>query len=148
MSVRLAWHYTVPHHGQEIRACGHIKPATLFVPAGEKPVVWFSLRQFWEPTANKAIMRDGTRVPLSMQETWEAAGGACRFGVPAVELLPYRRLKFAANISADWAKGLERAAREAGSDVGMFLGSLESVSLDRCVAEMLDVQAKEWRPWD
>ena len=49
----MAWHYTVTVRAALILAEGVIRPATVGVPDGEIPVVWFSTRQFWEPTANK-----------------------------------------------------------------------------------------------
>jgi len=47
----LLWHYTKGVHLAKILADGFIRPATAFVDPGEKPIVWFSTDQHWEPTA-------------------------------------------------------------------------------------------------
>jgi hypothetical protein len=144
-SNRIAWHYTIGKHAPSIMDDGVIRCATGYVPIGETPVVWFSLRQYWEPTANKGGTRDGVIVTLSARETWQRGGGGWRFGVAATELLPYRDLKRAANICPDTVRGLERAGRKMGADPALWYGSLAPVETSRCIIQMLDIEAGEWR---
>ena len=40
---------------------GAIRPAQAFVPRGERPGVWCSSLQDWEPTATKAILDPNVR---------------------------------------------------------------------------------------
>jgi len=51
---------------------GILRPSDLYLEPGEKPVLWFSLAPFWEPTASKAV-EDKTSASgfrrLSMEET-------------------------------------------------------------------------------
>jgi hypothetical protein len=53
MSDRLRWwHYTVWPKLREILEDQQIRRATACVPRGERPVVWFTSRPMWEPTAS------------------------------------------------------------------------------------------------
>jgi len=141
---RMAWHYTIGHRADSIIKDGFIRVATRFVPDGETPVVWFSQRQHWEPTANKGGMRNGVRVGLSARETWQHGGGGWRFGIAVSELLSYRDLKRAANIAPGTARGLERSARQMGADPALWYGSLAPVEVSRCIVQVLDIEAGEW----
>lgn len=137
--TKLVWHYTIADHARMILAERTIRPSTLFLPPGEKPVVWFSARQHWEPTCNKALSGPGgQRIPLSMQETLRHGGGGWRFGMSASELIPWRELKRAANIAPATARGLERAARNVGADPDFWYGHIGPVSVYRCVIAALD----------
>ena len=138
---RIAWHYTIGKHAASIIEGGVIRGATEHVPTGEMPVVWFSLRQHWEPTANKMIRSaDGTVRFGTMADTIRIGGG-WRFGLPVSELLPYRDLKRAANISGETARGLERVARRQGADPALWYGSLTPVEVSRCIVQILDIEA-------
>jgi len=50
------WHYTVGVKWELIEKSGVIKQATSGIPKGERPAVWFSTRQDWEPTATKGAL--------------------------------------------------------------------------------------------
>ena len=54
--TKIIWHYTTIPNLISILADGAIKPATARVPAGEKPAVWFSTHQHWEPMATKGMV--------------------------------------------------------------------------------------------
>ena len=136
--MKLAWHYTVSIRAAGILSAGELRPSTAFVPASEIPIVWFSTRQHWEPTANKALQNaDGHRVPLDFDETIEYGGGGWRFGVAVDQLTPWRRLKLAAHISPDMAAGLVRAAKRCGADPSFWYGSLKPVRMSVCLIERL-----------
>jgi hypothetical protein len=134
----IAWHYTIGLRAQQIRESGFLMPATANVPEGEIPVVWFSTRQYWEPTANKAMMKDGQRVSLTFAETIEKGGGGYRFGLPAARLVPWTRLKDEARISREMAAGLIRAGKRAGADPEFWYGALEPVPVSNCAIERLE----------
>lgn len=110
----MAWHYTINARAVLIFSEGVIRPATAAVPAGEIPVVWFSTRQHWEPTANKGAIDDnGQRVRLTMKQTLDRGGGGWRFGLPTERLLYWRKLIIAAQIVRAHARALEYTARKA-----------------------------------
>jgi hypothetical protein len=123
----------------QIREAGVLRPATAGVPQGEIPVVWFSARQHWEPTANKNLqLPDGRIVSLDFAETISRGEGGWRFGMPVESLIPWRRLREAARITPKTATGLIRAAKRQGADQAFWYGSLEPVPLHACVIERLD----------
>jgi hypothetical protein len=137
-NVRMAWHYTTGTRAAEILRAGVLAPSALDDHSGLTPVVWFSLRQHWEPIANERFKAsDGTLSRLSFEDTVARGQGAWRFGLPAVQLLPWRELQKSAQLSKDDARALERTGRKAGSDPALWLGSLEAIDVSRCVVEHL-----------
>lgn len=135
---RYFWHYTVGAKMRLIESSGVLKPAVAFVPAGEIPVVWFSSRQVWEPTANKMVaLGNGQLVVLNFSETTSQLGGGFRFGLPAHQLLPWRHLRNAARISAATQAQLTQSARRQGADPSSWAGALEAVPVAACRIERL-----------
>jgi hypothetical protein len=125
-----------------------IKPATLYVPEGEKPVVWFSSNQLWEQTANKGYLDGlGQHHPCTtMQETYKLDGCA-RLGV-AREVAPYswNDFKRLSGVSPRMAKGLYRAALKCGARSGEWFVSFEPVPVERWLAiEAFD--GSSWIPF-
>jgi hypothetical protein len=137
-NVRMAWHYTTGARAAEILRTGSLAPRPLDDSSELTPVVWFSLRQHWEPIANELYKAsDGTLSRLSFEDTAARGQGAWRFGLPAAQLLPWRDLQKAAQMSKEAARALERTGRKAGSDPALWLGSLEPIDVSRCVVEHL-----------
>jgi len=116
---RIAWHYTSGERAAEILRAGVLKAAEGELGSTQPALLWFSLRQHWDPIAHGSTPSDG----------------AWRFGVAAEELLPWRQL--AAAMDRDAARALERAGRKAGSDPALWLGSRDPVELDLCRIEHL-----------
>ena len=86
---KIAWHYTVGARMGSILESGEIRAATLYVPKGEIPIVWFSTRSYWEPTANKALLNErGEIVSLGFEQTILHGGGGWRFGISVDQLIP------------------------------------------------------------
>ena len=137
-NVRMAWHYTTGEKAAEILRSGTLAPMTLEQHGAATPVLWFSLRQHWEPIANEELKpTHGSTTRLSFEETVARGQGAWRFGVPAVELLAWRDLQKSAQWSKEQARALERVGRKAGSDPALWLGSLAPIEVSRCVVEHL-----------
>lgn len=135
-NVRMAWHYTTGTRAGQILRAGSIAPMALDELGGARSVVWFSLRQHWDPIANEVLKaRDGSLVRLSFEETVERGQGAWRFGLPAAQLVSWRELQKLAGWSKEEARTLERAGRKAGSDPALWLASLEPIDVSRCVVE-------------
>ena len=81
---RTLWHYTTAWKLDRILEAGVIRPATAGIAAGEQPVVWFSSRPTWEPTASKSPAAGR----LGEIFTAAAQGGLVRIAV-SPETAPY-----------------------------------------------------------
>jgi hypothetical protein len=108
--IKIGWHYTTGEKFIQIIESGYLQPTSIGVSYQEKPILWFSTHEFWEPTACKAIITNGERITLSMDETRELGGGLVRFGVYLNQLQPWDKLKKKARIPIDTAKSLELVA--------------------------------------
>ena len=107
------WHYTTGQRWLLIEQSGYIRPATAYVPKGEKPAVWFSSLPDWEPTATTMKADGSGRTPAEIDLH---LGGHWRIEV-APETAPhswdaYRRIS---GVIPRLADGLEAIARESGS---------------------------------
>lgn len=115
---QLLWHYTPLVHIPHIIADKRIKTADAAIDVGEKPAVWFSANQLWEPTAGKRWRRpDGNVHLLSMHETHSLGQGPVRIGVSR-DTAPhnwdaFRRLSGVSKKTAGYMKkaGYARGAR-------------------------------------
>jgi hypothetical protein len=137
-SPTLAWHYTPGVHFSSIMRDGFIRGATAHVPENEKPVVWFSLDQFFEPTSKKLFQHDdGTLRKLSMEETHAAYEGLFRFGVPPKHLLSGDNLRRRANIQRESWNALVKSALRDGASPNLWYGSLDAVAVGSCVIERM-----------
>jgi hypothetical protein len=130
---RIKWHYTTGQRFFQIVSDGEIRPATAFVPEGERTIVWFSTNEEWEPTANKAwIKADGSRVPQDRDGTAERGGGLVRIGVaPETAAYDWNALKQLSGMSSKMASGLYRAAIDQRARPADWWGTFETVSRDK-----------------
>lgn len=111
---KLAWHYTTGQKFAKIVETGRLLPTAVHIAKDEKPIIWFSLEQFWEPTAHKAIRQNGQIIDLDMEGTYRECCGLVRFGVSHSRLIPWPRLAKVANIPA----GIRRALASVGQRQG------------------------------
>jgi hypothetical protein len=118
-------------------------PTAVFIGKNEKPVIWFSSEQFWEPTAQKTLMSDPQRA-LGMQGTYEHGQGLARFGVSPARLVPWPRLAKLAEIPASHRRGLISAAWKLGAVPERWYGMVDqSMAVDTIdVIEIFD--GKQW----
>jgi hypothetical protein len=128
---RIAWHYTSGRCAIQIVQTEVILPATENVPRGEKPAVWFSLNQSWEPTATKGILDPltGSRRFATMDEMARLAGGCYRFGIDPSRLLCWSALKVKTRMRPKTVRALERVAYKFRSNPSDWMGAMEAVSL-------------------
>lgn len=77
----MLWHYTYSDAFISIFKDGSIKPATDFIDPVERPIVWFSKEQFWEPTVTKGRVESGHRINLTMDDMVNRGYGLFRIGV-------------------------------------------------------------------
>lgn len=140
----LAWHYTTREKFSLIKMAGVILPANAGIAEGERPVVWFSLDQHFEPTACKAIT-DGLGTRMLTVEEMHKQCGLVRFGIQPRRLLAGAELKRKARINNQTWRELVTSANEMGADSGLWFGTLEPLPVSWCVVhEMADGQV--WRP--
>jgi hypothetical protein len=145
-SPTLAWHYTPGVHFSRIMQYGFIRGSTAGVPENEKPVVWFSLDQRFEPTAKKLLQQDdGTVQALSMEKTHAAYGGLFRFGVPPKHLMSGDNLRRRANIQRESWNALVKSALRDGASPNLWYGSLDAVAVASCVIERMGADYA-WAP--
>jgi hypothetical protein len=130
------WHYTVGAKLTLILGDGMIKPATSGVPRGERPIVWFSTNQDWEPTADKSVMDEhGTLIHLDREKTAEMAGGLARISV-AAETAPHdwQAIKELSGMTGWVAQGLYKTGIKKGSRPGDWWGSFDPVPRSKWLA--------------
>src|SRR5262245_30228238 len=76
------YHYTIGHRLVAIVNEGIIKPATAYVPEGERPAVWFTINPNWDETATKLYQEDdGSLRICTREEMAEHGGGLVRIVV-------------------------------------------------------------------
>jgi hypothetical protein len=116
---RILWHYTTGLNFTGIAKSGVLRPATLHVPDGESPAVWFTASPRWEETANKAVARGPGKMPrtLSREETERVANGLYRIGVaPETAPHPWHEYQRISGARSRMIKALERIAMRDGSN--------------------------------
>lgn len=126
MKTKIYWHYTSLERFAQIMESGVILPATAHTGKNEKPVVWFSANQFWEQTANKAIIQYGQIRGLTREEMFRLGVG--RIGV-SIESVPYNweGFKKVSGILNRVSKGLVVSAKKVKSNPKDWRVSFEPV---------------------
>lgn len=142
------WHYTFGHKLGPIYETGGLLPNAPKVAPREKPVLWFSADQAFEPTATKLVQRPGERTlsRLSMQELHDIAG-LFRFGISAADprLVPWSAgLPRRARISGPGVAGMLRAAAEVRAKPTNWFGSFDVIQLDELDFECWT--GSDWAP--
>src|SRR5947207_2911795 len=124
------WHYTTEESLIRILASGEIRPATAGVPTDERPIVWFSSNQLWEPTSAKVLYSR----TLNMAEMRMFVGLA-RIGV-SPDVVPYdwHALKRHGGMKSRMVKGLEKAALRLNARPEEWFGTFEPVPRARWIA--------------
>lgn len=127
--VSILWYYTTRNKLSEILAQGQIAPSASGVPRKEKPAVWFSANQAWDPAANLPWRDpDGSAVRLSKDQTFVMGGGLARIGIaPQTAPHDWKAFKQQSGISSKAAKEVYSTAIQSGSRPGQWFASFESV---------------------
>jgi hypothetical protein len=125
----MIWHYTVGGNFASIYHSGAIQPATAYIEVGEKPIVWFTTEEFWEPTVTKGIRRpDGTVENLGMRELIAEGFLLWRIGV-APETAPYNwsELKKLSGMPSGIATRLAKVAKKQRGNPSKWRGTFTPV---------------------
>jgi len=129
----MIWRYTIYDSFNSIENDGSIQPATTYIPIWEKPIVWFSTEQFWEPTVRKGrIAPDGTIQDLSMDGMLEHGILLIRIGIDEADA-PHRwaELKLLSGMSPEIARGLASKAKQLGANPSRWRGTFEAVGAEK-----------------
>ncbi|MBT9486801.1 MAG: hypothetical protein IV093_04750 [Rubrivivax sp.] len=143
----LAWHYTIAEKVDSILTAGHLwGTADEVLFPGERPVVWFSLNQTFEPAATKRVIDAATGLLRDM--TWREmrAEGLYRFGVSPRALLCGDRLRRAARIPAHLWRDLHTVGLQMKADPTDWFGHVGSMSIDGLRVERIS-DAGTWSLW-
>lgn len=148
--MKRVFHYTVIQHCQDIFIDGEIKVATANIPKGVKPVVWFTTNPDWEETANKPVALDDGSLGefLNRQGMWEHGFNPIRFEVDPkkVSLRSWNNYKKNSGDSQEAIKGLEKTAKQVGSDPKQWLVSYENVPMDAVIG-VSSWDGEKWEAW-
>ena len=132
----LLWHYTTMQCFEAIFDDGFIRPATAWVADEERPIVWFSSNQEWEPTSTKIyVPHDGEAWRLSKEELRVTGNGLVRFGVTRrTARLDWTAIRRLSGMSRDTARDLKVNGRRLGSKPESWFGSFDAVQHSEWVA--------------
>ena len=126
----MRWHYAPWAYLDDIVLDGFLKVGNAGAPA-ERPLLWFSANQRWEPTATKLLETSQGFVELTFEE--QAANYGCiRFGLPVTDarLLNWRDACRAAGTPSKLRRHLEQAGKELGAKPSHWFAVATNVSLD------------------
>lgn len=126
----MIWHYTSSESFISIANDGLVLPTTLYVPAGERPIVWFSTEDFWEPTATKKCSLTGKMLTLDEMLKHEVL--PVRIGVnPTVAPHRWSDLKLLSGINPDTARALASSGKQMGANPSRWRGTFEAVPAEK-----------------
>ncbi len=112
----IVWHYTTGNCFRQIAEDGFIKPSTTGIDDGEKPLIWFSKRGDFEPTALKGIVENGVQRTATLEEMYHRGGGLARFGIDRRRAISPTKIRQAGKIPKNIWRGLIAAARDVNAD--------------------------------
>lgn len=140
------FHYTTVEKLRLIINSGRIKPSTALIEPNEKPVVWFSSRPTWEPTATKCPLSG----KLGQIITASAQGGLARISVPpATAPYLFEQLPLVAGTTAAACIGLLVAGLELGAEPEHWRFTPEPVPVALFSSvELFDFEHDRWRAVD
>lgn len=133
---KLAWHYTTGEKFLQIVEDGVLVPSDIYVNPPERPVLWFSLNQEWEPTACKHWKDRATGVVsrLTREETHERGRGTVRFGCDPSALIPWDELPRRAHMQRQMSTGLAIVGLQQGAMPSQWMGSLSPIYREQWLA--------------
>lgn len=125
----LAWHYTTGLKAQHIFSDARLKLETGPISKGERPAVWFTTSESFEPTAFQAIHRpDGTVHDITTALEQAAVGQALvRIAVRTNRLHPYSVWAEKSGVHPLMRMGMELAAGKAGSNTADWWVSFKTL---------------------
>tara|TARA_B100001964_G_scaffold113158_1_gene126239 strand:- start:204 stop:719 length:516 start_codon:yes stop_codon:yes gene_type:complete len=145
---KFAWHYTTGNCIIKIIDAGELVPATSNIPKNERPILWFSLDQVWELTANKGVIENGKNRTLTLKETCELCNGVFRVGIHSSSktLIQWPKIGKLAGMSKKIIRTLDKVAYKQGSNPTNWLGQFEPLLMKDwlCIEVLQDLKTMEW----
>jgi hypothetical protein len=112
----------------------------------DSKLLLFSQRADWEPASFRGLVVGGTLIDLQKLEDYEAYGmRVYRVGVSRGLLHPWMRLKRLCGMPPRMARGLEKIAREIGSNPFDWWGTMRPIPQDKWRSvEVYNPATKAW----
>ncbi len=139
----MVWHYTVGVQVPKISDAGELRPSNAGASV-EKPLLWFSAEQHWEPTATKGrIDQAGNYRQMSFEEHLNELG-CVRFGLSAHDqrLMGWIEACKYAGTPDHWRRALEKVGRDQGADPLKWFAVAVAISIDETTFEVYT--NREW----
>ena len=131
-----AWHYTTGNKLHPIAMSSELRPTAVGAAPHERPILWFSKNQVWEPTATKHFIVKGQQVRPTVKQLHEALG-LYRFGVPeeSAWLKEWTDISVLAGTPREEIEAMRRVGMRWGANPDDWLGCFRSVDLHEPVFE-------------
>ena len=144
----MAYHYTTGKNFVKICETNILFPYKTVTPPGEKPILWFSLQPYFEPTAAKAMYCESEKhnlKRLTMQETMDKCNGLIRCVYPAELLIRWPLVGKQAGMKIKTIKQLEKEGRKQRANPSKWLGSFEPIQFSQLVEiQILKADTLKW----
>ena len=139
----LAWHYTTGENFKMIVADGALRPWADEFVEDERPILWFSMEQDWEPSATKGVIdsETGKKRLCTWEEMLTLGDGVARLGTGCDKLIPFEQLCTRARIPTKLAEALVTTGRKMGADPANWLGTLDPMPIEGMAIDVLQVDA-------
>lgn len=149
----IVYHYTTGMQLRSIVETGEIRPYKSKAHGKrERPAVWFSAHQYWEPTATKGIRSiDGSVRDCTMEEMIDKCGGLARIGLLKTygHLIRWDEFLKVSGIKSERAKGLAKYGRLIGADPNEWYACTKPVPWSEFLLLDLMWSVKEgWTQWN
>jgi len=144
--IRL-FHYTTFSRLLKILTDESISPANLHVAPPERPVVWFSRRLDWEPTATPALITNGQHQSLTFADLTQIDTPSRIEVNQHAAPLDWRSWRKTSGVTSRTVKGLEKSALRLNASVADWRMSFEPVTVEK----WLDIElfiGGQWRGMD
>jgi hypothetical protein len=149
-SPAIAWHYTTGLKAQHIFNDARLKLETGPVSSGERPALWFTASDAFEPTAFQAIQRpDGTTHEITTVAEQAAVGqGLVRIAVRTNRLHPYSAWVEKSGVHPLMQMGMELAAGKAGSNTADWWVSFKTIKAEAWERIEVSADGSTWSELD
>ena len=139
------WHYTKGMCMPSILREGQIRVASGQCEPNERPAVWFSANQVWEPTVYMIGFVNGRQQIITRDEMCDLVGGLFRIGVrPDVAPHNWDDFRRLSGVSAGMASHLKKVGYEVGARISEWFVTFDPVPSEKWVA----VESWNGRAWE
>lgn len=135
----LVWHYAPWSYLHRIVKSGALLGSNAGAPE-EKPMLWFSANQHWEPTATK-LMKNGSGGILQLTFAQQVKHAGCiRFGLAAEDprLFNWKEACVIAGTKREMRRALEMAGKRQGANPAHWYATPAAVPLSELVFQVWD----------